>query len=411
MSEKSICINSEIGKLKTAILHRPGKEVENIIPELKDRLLFEDIPYLEVAQQEHDAFANLLRSNDVEVLYLENLVAEVLESEVIKQSFINEFILEANVRGRDKKAIVKEYFDSIKSTNELVDKMMEGIRRDEIGEYPMRSLADMVFEDYPFLIDPMPNLYFARDPFSVVGKGVSLNSMRVENRRRETIFSKYIIKYHPAFSSQEIPVWYSKDDEFCLEGGDIIVLGEKVIAIGISQRTDAEAIEKFARKIFDDESNLFNVILAFDIPKSRAYMHLDSVFTMLDRDKFTLHPGITGPMCIYAIKPNQVDGGITIEKEYMEIEKVLEKYLEIEKATIIKCGGKAGVDAVREQWNDGANTLALSPGKVIVYSRNHVTNKMLEENGITPLAIPSSELSRGRGGPRCMTMPLLRDPI
>lgn len=408
MKKPVLQVNSEIGKLKKVLLHRPGREIENLTPDLMDRLLFDDIPYLEVARQEHDAFAKIFLQNDVEVLYLENLIAETLEVDVIRESFINEFILEANIRGKEKKSALREYFESMKDNREMVDKMMAGVRTEEIGAFKKVSLADMIESDYPFLIDPMPNLYFTRDPFATIGSGISLNKMRTETRRRETLFSKYIFKHHPSFSSAGIKYWYNRDEEFSIEGGDQLILSDKVLAIGISERTDAESVERLARRIFDD-GQTFEVVLAFDIPKTRAYMHLDTVFTMVDYDKFTIHPGIEGPLNVYSIRPSDGPTGLKIEKETLELEEVLQKYLELDKVTLIRCGGKPGIDAGREQWNDGSNTLAIAPGEVIVYSRNHVTNKLLEEHGIKLHIMPSSELSRGRGGPRCMSMPLVRD--
>jgi arginine deiminase len=210
------------------------------------------------------------------------------------------------------------------------------------------------------------------------------------------------------FINQEIPKWYDRYFDHSIEGGDQLVLSKKVIAIGISQRTNPTAIERFAKEIFNSNQG-FETILAFDIPKKRAFMHLDTVFTMVDYDKFTIHPEIEGPLTVYSIRNSE--NGLVIEKENNELDKILSKYLNIPEITLIRCGGKKGIDAGREQWNDGSNTLAVSPGEVIVYSRNHVTNKILRDYGIKLHVIPSSELSRGRGGPRCMSMPLYRENL
>jgi arginine deiminase len=255
----------------------------------------------------------------------------------------------------------------------------------------------------------MPNLYFTRDPFATVGTGISLNHMRTVTRQRETLFAKYIFAHHEDYRDSEVKFWYDRTDDYSIEGGDVLVLSDKVLAIGISQRTDAAAIDVFARKLFADGQS-FEVILAFDIPKSRAYMHLDTVFTMVDHDKFTIHPEIEGPLNVYSIRKKN-SGNLSILKETMELREVLAKYLELEKVTLIRCGGKRGIDAGREQWNDGSNTLAIAPGEVIVYSRNHITNRLLEDQGIKLHVMPSSELSRGRGGPRCMSMPLIRENL
>lgn len=409
---KILNVTSEIGKLKTILLHRPGRELENLMPDYLEKLLFDDIPYLKVAREEHDAFAEILRGKGVEVLYLEDLAVEAISDAEIREAFINDFLDEANVIGTGRREILKEYFEEL-DNRRLIKKTMEGIRKTEIPDYKHRckSLVDMIDDGYPFLIDPMPNLYFTRDPFATIGTGITLNRMKTRTRNRETIFAKYIFKYHPRFRDVDIPLWFNRDEKFSLEGGDELVLSKKVIAIGISERTDAAAIEKFAKNILNSNQT-FERILAFDIPKKRAFMHLDTVFTMVDYDKFTIHPHIEGPLTVYSIVKSQLrEGELDIVKEEDTLENILKKYLELDKVTMIRCAGGDSVDAAREQWNDGSNTLAIAPGEVVVYSRNYVTNRLLEENGIKTYVMPSSELSRGRGGPRCMSMPLIREDI
>lgn len=402
-------VYSEIGRLKKVLLHRPGLEIENLMPEVMERLLFDDIPYLEVARQEHDAFANIFTSNGIEVLYLEDLVTESIKDSGVRDQFIKDFVAEAGIHGDDRKMALKELFSSFKDHREMVDKMMAGIRKDEIVFSKKSSLPDLMDDEYPFIVDPMPNLYFTRDPFATIGTGISLNHMRTTTRCRETLFAKYIFGNHPDFAKSDVKFWYNRDEEYSIEGGDILILNEKIVAVGISQRTDSEAVERLARRIFTD-GQTFETVLAFDIPKSRAYMHLDTVFTMVDHDKFTIHPEIEGPLTVYSITKRK-DGHLDIEKETKVLEEILKKYLELDEVSLIRCGGKRGIDAGREQWNDGSNTLAIAPGEVIVYSRNHVTNQLLVEKGIKLHVMPSSELSRGRGGPRCMSMPLFRDLI
>lgn len=408
--KKALQVYSEIGKLKKVLLHKPGKEIENLTPDLMDRLLFDDIPYLEVARQEHDAFANIFRNNGIEVVYLEDLAAEVITNDDIKNEFISEFINEANIKSGKKRELVKEYLLNCSSDKEMINKMMEGIRKDDVKDYQKTSLTDMIESSYPFIVDPMPNLYFTRDPFATIGSGISLNRMKTVTRNRETLFSKYIFKYHEMFRDANIPFWYDREEKTPIEGGDQLVLSDKVIAIGISERTEAASIEKLAKKIFmSDES--FEVVLAFDIPKKRAFMHLDTVFTMVDYDKFTIHPEIEGPLTVYSLRKGDNPDNLIIEKETMELSDILVKYLEVDNVTLIRCGAGNIIDAAREQWNDGSNTLAIAPGEVIVYSRNYVTNRLLEEHGVKLHIMPSSELSRGRGGPRCMSMPLFRERL
>jgi len=401
---KSINVYSEIGKLKKVLLHRPGKELENLMPEYLDRLLFDDIPYLKIAQQEHDAFANIFRENGAEVVYLEDLVVESLVNDEVNSKFIDEYIEEAGIKEDRETGILKEYFLSFSDKKDMVLKMMEGIRKSEIKDYRGPGLADFLSNQYPFIIDPMPNLYFTRDPFAALGSGVSIHKMMTATRNRETLFGKYIFNYHPAYKDTKL--FYDRTEDYSLEGGDILVLNKETIAVGISQRTNPNAIEKFANIILTEESS-FKKVLAIDIPKTRAFMHLDTVFTMVDYDKFTIHPNIKSDIVVYVLK--KVDGKMDITEERGTLERVLEKELNIDKIKLIKCGGDSVIDASREQWNDGSNTLCISPGEVIVYSRNYVTNKILEEEGIKIHIMPSSELSRGRGGPRCMSMPLIRE--
>ena len=403
---KSINVYSEIGKLKKVLLHRPGRELENLMPEYLDRLLFDDIPYLKIAQQEHDAFANIFRENGAEVVYLEDLVVESLINDEVNSKFIDEYIEEAGIKEDRETGILKEYFLSFSDKKDMVLKMMEGIRKSEIKDYRGPGLADFLSNQYPFIIDPMPNLYFTRDPFAALGSGVSIRKMMTATRNRETLFGKYIFNYHPTYKDTKL--FYDRTEDYSLEGGDILVLNKETIAVGISQRTNPNAIEKFANIILTEESS-FKKVLAIDIPKTRAFMHLDTVFTMVDYDKFTIHPNIKSDIVVYVLK--KIDGKMDITEERATLEQVLEKELNIDKIKLIKCGGDSVIDASREQWNDGSNTLCISPGEVIVYSRNYVTNKILEEEGIKIHIMPSSELSRGRGGPRCMSMPLIRENV
>ena len=266
---------------------------------------------------------------------------------------------------------------------------------------------DLLEDEYPFFTDPMPNILFQRDPFSSIGNGVAINNMLTDTRQRETIFSEYMFKYHPLFENEEIPFYIDRNNRYHSEGGDFLILNDSTIAIGISKRTDPRAIEKFADRLFSENSS-FRTILAFNIPKTRAFMHLDTVFTQIDYGVFTIHPGIMKDLTVFELTNNS--GEIKVTKVVSKLEDILEKHLK-RPIKLINCGGSDKITSGREQWNDGANTLAIAPGTVIVYSRNHVTNEILRKQGIKVLEIPSSELSRGRGGPRCMSMPLERENI
>ena len=400
---------SEIGRLRRVMLHRPGKELENLMPEYLERLLFDDIPYLKVAQQEHDAFADCLRKNGVEVVYLRSLVAESITDDAVRMDLIEQFLDEASLQGGHRaREIVKDYF-SVMDSLTLVDTMMAGIRKSEIRGFETGKLSDYLSfssDDYPFLIDPMPNLYFTRDPFATIGTGVSLHKMHTVTRNRETIFGKFIFEHHPLY--EKAPKWYDRGENSSIEGGDILVLSPEVLAVGISQRTHEDSIDKFARTVLSI-SKTFKKVLAFNIPKSRSFMHLDTVFTMVDHDKFTVHPNILHEITVYVL---EMDGGkVRIREEQGTLENILKEHLHLDSVKLIKCGSDNVIDSAREQWSDGSNTLAIAPGEVVVYERNYVTNRILEENGITIHTIPCSELSRGRGGPRCMSMPFIREDV
>ncbi|MDD3123415.1 MAG: arginine deiminase [Candidatus Izemoplasmatales bacterium] len=408
---KELNVFSEIGPLKKVILHRPGEELENLTPKWLEQLLFDDIPWLELARIEHDQFAEVFRSNGVEVLYLSDLMAETLDSSLeIKTTFIKQFIEESNVTSDTLKEVITLYLQSFSSTKKMVEKTMSGIRKSEVPNFTKRTLSDYI-RDYPFVTDPMPNLYFTRDPFSVIGNGVSISKMFTSTRSRETIYGSYIFKYHPAYGKCNIPLYYERDYQSTIEGGDIVVLSDKILAVGVSQRTHPAAIEKLAKNLFYYFPTSFETILAFDIPKSRAFMHLDTVFTQVDYGKFLIHNELRNGIKAYELTKNQTQPyKLTVVPIEGKLDKILEKYLN-RKITLIACGGDDIVSSDREQWNDGANTIVLRPGEVIVYERNHITNDILRKNGIVVHLIPSSELSRGRGGPRCMSMPFVRENI
>ncbi|MCY6960213.1 arginine deiminase [Clostridium brassicae] len=398
MFKSMINVYSEVEKLEKVLLHRPGEEIENLTPEYLKILLFDDIPYLSRAVEEHDKFAKALKENGIEVLYLEDLSAESIENENIKEKFINDVMEESYIKDDILKEKTIRYLEYM-TPKQIILKIMAGIRYKEIG-------ICEEYKDYPFIMHPMPNLYFTRDPFACIGSGVTINSMKTKTRKRETIFAKYIFSYHPILGGQNIPRWYNREDEYCIEGGDELILSEDVLAIGHSQRSDKEAILTIAKNIFE-KGEKFKTILIFEIPKRRAFMHLDTVFTMVDYDKFVLHPNIEESIKVNTITYDYKNKQLIIKEDMDSIRKILSKHLKKD-IKLIRCGGGDKVVASREQWNDGSNTLAIAPGKVITYERNYITNEILYKNNISVIPIPSSELSRGRGGPRCMSMPLRR---
>ena len=407
---KGICVRSEINPLKKVLLHRPGKELLNLTPDTLGELLFDDIPFLKVAQEEHDAFAQILRDNGTEVVYLEDLMTDVLSlNPKLVEPFLRQWLFEGNIKTRRWQDKCLEYLTANFKGKALVEKTMEGITLKEMGDAARAySLQDLVAPPDDLVVHPMPNLYFTRDPSASVGTGVFLHKMYSVTRCRETIYADYIFKYHPDFEGL-VTRYYDRDLHANIEGGDVLNLTEDTLAIGISQRTSPDAIEAAARNLFTDPEAKIRTVLAFDIPKSRAFMHLDTVFTQIDVNKYTVHPAILGPLTVYEITPGQDDpADLHIKRVDSDLKHILEQYTHVDDVQLIFCGGDDLIAAAREQWNDGSNTLCIAPGKIVVYQRNDVSNAILRDNGLTVLEMPSAELSRGRGGPRCMSMPLIR---
>ncbi len=406
---KGICVRSEIKPLKKVLLHRPGRELLHLTPDRLPELLFDDIPFLKVAQQEHDAFAQILRSNGAEVVYLEDLMAEVLKLHPEQtKPFLYQWLSEGNIKTRRWQDKLYEYLIGNFEGKALVEKTMEGITLKEMGGASAYSLQDLIAPADDLIVDPMPNLYFTRDPFASVGTGVFLHKMRFPTRCRETIYADYIFRFHPDFEGL-VKRYYDRDGHANIEGGDVLNLTEDTLAIGISQRTSPDAIEEASRNLFADPEAKIRTVLAFDIPSCRAFMHLDTVFTQIDYDKYTIHPAILGPLTVYEITPGVSDPtDLHIRRIDSKLEDILAKYTRTDHVKLINCGGDDLIASAREQWNDGSNTLCIAPGKIVVYERNDVTNAILRDEGIQVLEMPSAELSRGRGGPRCMSMPLIR---
>ena len=405
-----IHVYSEIGKLKTVMLHRPGKELENLAPDILHRMLIDDIPYLKIAQEEHDAFAHVLRQQGIKVLYLEDLLAESLTDEKVRRAFLDQLLDESSIKKQDPlHQLLLNYLQEL-PTKEMVKTVIAGIRKSAIHN-STPSLADLAEDpDYPFYLDPMPNVYFTRDQQAAIGSGMTINRMTFRARRRESLFMETILKNHPDFKNATIPVWRDRYHHGRLEGGDELVLNNHVLAVGISQRTSATAITDLAHNLFGHSS--YDTILAIKIPHNHAMMHLDTVFTMINYDQFTVHPFIldkAGKIDIYVLQPDDHNGVKITEKN--DLVQVLKENLHLSELDLIPTGGGDPIAAPREQWNDGSNTLAIAPGEIVTYNRNYVSNDLLRKHGIIVHKIRSSELSRGRGGPRCMSCPLIREDL
>ena len=398
---------SEIGKLNKVLLHRLGDEVEGLVPDNFERLLFDDIPYLKVAQQEHDRFAQLLRDNGVKVVYYLDETAKALEKPGVKSKFIKEFLDASHIYSQGVYEELSEYLGNM-SAYDVVSKAIAGIKKGEIADIKHKSLADYISVSYPYYTDPMPNLYFTRDPGACIGSGINIHHMSTQARRREPLLLKYMYMYNDDFTTDREHIWYDYNDEFSIEGGDVLVLSKDTVAIGLSQRTTVSGIERFSKNLLSGSD--FKKIIVFDIPKCRAFMHLDTVFTMVDYDKFTIHHEIEDPLHLFEISLDR-QGEVKVRSVTDSLTNLLKLELSLPAVELIRCGGEDLMAAQREQWNDGSNTLCIAPGKVVTYERNYVTNDILDKKGLTVLTVPSAELSRGRGGPRCMSCPVNRDDL
>lgn len=407
-----IHVHSEIGNLKTVILHRPGKELENLTPDTLTELLFDDIPYLRIAQEEHDQFAKILRDRGAEVLYYDELTVGALQDPEVKEQFLREILHNSKQAERRVTDALHDYLMSM-DTPQMVSKLMAGVRKNEvkIATENIGSLESMVgMTDYPFYLNPMPNLYFSRDYAAAIGDGMTINHMHFPARRRESLFMKYILQHNPRFANSHVPIWYDRDDRWSVEGGDEQVWNSETVAIGLSQRTEAGAIEKIADKLLR-ESN-FKRVIALEIPKSHALMHLDTVLTMIDHNKFTVFPGIMdrlGKMNIFILTLR--DDGVIVTEHRENLLDVVREVVGHDDVHLLPTGGGDRIAAEREQWNDGSNTLAIAPGVVVTYDRNYVSNELMRKNGLEVIEIPGAELGRGRGGPRCMSMPIWREDV
>ncbi|CAH0416066.1 arginine deiminase [Periweissella fabaria] len=412
MKDPAVNVNSEIGRLKTVLLKRPGEEIENITPDTMERLLFDDIPYLKIAQEEHDAFANTLRDNGAEVLYIDDLAVDVFkDNPQVKTEFLQRFFEEAGYGIGTTHDALKDYLTTF-SERDLVTKLYAGVRRNEI-EFCNDSLHDLAGRDAanPFLLDPLPNAYFTRDPQASIGNGMTINHMTFKARRPESLFTEYIMKYHTRFAGK-VDIWRDRNHDTRIEGGDELVLNDHVLAIGVSERTSSKSIEGLAKELFSNPDAKFDTVVAVEIPHNHAMMHLDTVFTMINYDQFTVFPGIMsaeGKMNIYIMTPG--DNGTVKLAHRTDLAATLKEVLGLPELDLILTGNGDDIVAPREQWNDGSNTLAIAPGEVVTYNRNYISNQILREHGIRVHEVISSELSRGRGGPRCMSQPIWREDI
>jgi arginine deiminase len=397
--------DSEVGRLRTVMLHRPGPELQRLTPRNNDKLLFDGIPWVSRAQDEHDAFAQALRDRDVEVLYLTDLLTETLQSPEAREHAIAGAMSSLHLGDTLRTYLTAALQDQ--GPEELSLFLTAGVRNDEVrgGHGLVTSL--LTHDD--FLIDPLPNLLFTRDSSVWIRDRVAITSLAMPARERETQLTELIYTDHPRFAgTPRIHGWQHEH----VEGGDVLLLAPGVIAVGVGERTTPAGAERLAREVFG--ADLAHTVLAVPIAQERATMHLDTVCTMVDVDKIVMYPNVADSLQAYAVTVTERgERDVDLVLRVADAEPFLvaaAKAMSIDTLHQIDTGLDP-VTAEREQWDDGNNTLAISPRVAVAYERNIETNSRLEESGIEVVAISGSELGSGRGGPRCMSCPVTRDPL
>jgi arginine deiminase len=391
-------VDSEVGRLTTVLLHRPGPELKRLTPRNNDTLLFDGIPWVDRAQEEHDIFAEVLRSRGVEVLYLAELLSETLTVPDARAE-LTEAVLADVQLGDALRHRVADYLAGL-DPQRLATVLTGGLAHEELRTGS--GLVYAIMNRHDFVIDPLPNLLFTRDSSVWIGGQAAVTSLAMRARRRETTLTHAIYRYHPRFAGT--PLVYEPDLEH-LEGGDVLLLGQGVIAVGVGERTTPAGAERLARRAF--ERGLAHTVLAVPIAQERATMHLDTVCTMVDVDAVVMYPNVAHDLTAYTVGANGGEPSVSGPEPFLT---AAAKAMGIDTLRVIDTGLDP-VTAEREQWDDGNNTLALAPRLCVAYERNTGTNAQLERAGVEVVRIPGSELGSGRGGPRCMSCPISREPL
>ena len=416
-------VGSEIGKLRKVLVHRPGLELQRLTPANRHELLFDDVLWVSKARLQHDAFVAQMQEHGVEVLYLHQLLAEALEDPEARRVEVGRAITGHTV-GVGAVEVIRAMALQL-SPEQLATRLVGGLTKAElraagvdVDGLARHSLLGAANTDDDFILPPLPNSLFTRDSSCWIYNGVTLNPMYWPARQREVINVATIYRYHPMFKDADFRYWYPPSDplgEFetlafgraSLEGGDVMPIGNGVVLMGMSERSTGRMVELVAQALF--AGGAAERVIACRMTKDRAHMHLDTVFTFLDRDKVTVFPKVVEAIKAYSIRPGEKEGTFSVTPEKSFLGAVADA-VGVKKLEVITTGGDT-YQAAREQWDDANNVVALEPGVVISYDKNEFTNKLIRNAGVKVITMDGSELGKGRGGGHCMTCPLLRDPL